>query len=283
MIKHISGLLFLFTSCFAFSQIPEDELRIVTAGGSITEIVYQLGFGDRVVGVDQSSTYPPEIKMVKSIGYWKQLNVEGVLSLKSTHFFTWKDAEPRIVLDQLERMKVQTILLDRVPSSPEQLFINIDRIASELGVADKGAELIQSIKSKLGVVSDKLAKQPKKPRVLFLFSVASGPAQVAGKNTVVDGIIQLSGGDNIATHQNYHTYGAEALIAANPDVIVLTTQALSSLGGLDNLGRVGGISQTNAWKNQRIIYLDQAILLGMGPRVAQAVEELYAGFYPQGG
>ena len=281
MIKHISGLLFLFTSCFAFSQIPADEMRIVTAGGSITEIIYQLGFGNRVVGVDQSSTYPPEIKTAKSIGYWKQLNVEGVLSLRPTHFFTWKDAEPRIVLDQLEKMKVQTILLDRVPSSPEQLFINIDRIAGVLGVADKGAELIQSIKSKLDVISDKLAKQPKKPKVLFLFSVASGPAQVAGKNTVVDGIIRLSGGDNIATHQNYQTYGAEAFIAANPEVIVLTTQALSSLGGLDNLGRVSGISQTNAWKNQRIIHLDQAILLGMGPRIAQAVEELYAGFYPQ--
>jgi iron complex transport system substrate-binding protein len=283
MIKRICSLLYLFVfACPLSAQSASGEnLRIVTAGGSITEVVYQLGFGDSVVGVDQSSTYPPEIKSVASIGYWKQLSVEGILSLKPTHVLTWQDAEPHFVLDQLAAMKVNVVALARVPSTPEQLFINIKRIAAELGVADKGVELAAAIQSKLNTVTDKVAQQQQRPKVLFLLSVASGPAQVAGKNTVADGIITLSGGNNVAKHQNYQTYGAEAFIAANPDVIVLTSQALQGLGGMEKLGQIAGIAQTNAWRNQRIVALDQAILLGMGPRIAEAAEGLYAGFYPQ--
>ena len=269
-------LLVVNSSAFAKSEVK----RIITAGGSITEVVYLLGAGDQVIAVDQSSTYPPEIKSMPSVGYWKQLNAEGILSLSPTHLITWSDAEPASVLKQVEAMNVNLVSLERLPSTPEQLFINIGRIAEVLNKTEKGQALIDRTKTRLDVVSAKLAEKQDKPKVLFLLSVASGPAQVAGKNTIADGIVTLAGGHNLATHQNYQTYGAEAFIASNPDIIVLTTQALESLGGIEKLGKVGGVSHTNAWKNQRIVHLDQAILLGMGPRVADAVEGLYQGFYP---
>nr|WP_244664997.1 hypothetical protein [Candidatus Symbiopectobacterium sp. 'North America'] len=82
----------------------------------------------------------------------------------------------------------------------------------------------------------------------------------------------------MATHPQYRPYGSESVIAADPNVIVVTSQSIA--GGLDTLAAVPGITHTRAWRQQRIVAIDQALVLGMGPRVAQAVQTLSAGFYP---
>ena len=87
----------------------------------------------------------------------------------------------------------------------------------------------------------------------------------------------LAGARNVAQHSQYKAYSAEALIAANPDVIVVTTQ----MGDISRLAAVAGLTHTAAWKNQQIIAVDQALILGMGPRVADAVEILHQQFWPR--
>ena len=88
----------------------------------------------------------------------------------------------------------------------------------------------------------------------------------------------LAGARNVAQHPQYRSYSAEALIAANPEVIIVTAQMVN--GDLNRLSAIAGITRTNAWKNQRIVVLDQALILGMGPRVADAVETLHRQFWP---
>ena len=88
----------------------------------------------------------------------------------------------------------------------------------------------------------------------------------------------LAGAQNVAQHSQYRSYSAEALIAANPEVIVVTSQMVE--GDINRLSTVAGITRTAAWKNQRIVTLDQALILGMGPRVADAVETLHRQFWP---
>lgn len=83
----------------------------------------------------------------------------------------------------------------------------------------------------------------------------------------------------MASHEQYKSYSAESLIAANPEVIVVTSQMVD--GGINRLRAVAGIAHTAAWKNQRIVTIDQALILGMGPRVADAVESLHQQFWPQ--
>ena len=113
---------------------------------------------------------------------------------------------------------------------------------------------------------------------MFILSAGGSAPQIAGKGSVADAIMTLAGAQNVATHAQYKSYSAESLIAANPEVIVVTSQMVD--GGLARLSAIAGITHTAAWKNQRIVAVDQALILGMGPRVADAVEALHQQFWP---
>lgn len=256
--------------------------RIVIAGGSLTEVVYALGAGDEVIAVDQTTSYPPQTGKLPQIGYWKQLSSEGILALKPTLFLTWSDAEPGHVLSQLPKLGVKVVALPRTPATVSQLSDNIRQVASVLHRQAQGDALVADIEKKLTTVKENVDRQPKKVNVLFLLSIESAEPQVAGKQSIADGIMALAGGVNVATHVQYKKYSGEGIISSNPDVIVVTEQSLNEADGLAKLGAIPGVQQTPAWKNRRIVAIDRAIILGMGPRVGEAVEHLYQKFYPPG-
>lgn len=271
MKKSLLGFLAL---CCAFSSAAAD--RLVVAGGSLTELVYAIGAGDRVVGVDETTTFPAQTAALPHIGYWKQLSSEGILSLRPDRFITWRDAGPGLVLEQLNTHKVRVLTLPRVPATVEQMYANIETLAAELGEQQKGDELVSSLRQRLDNIARRNA-QVKPVKALFILSAGGSAPQVAGQGSVADAILTLAGARNVAQHSQYKAYSSEALIAANPDVIVVTTQ----MGDISRLAAVAGIAHTAAWKNQRVIAVDQALILGMGPRVADAVESLHQQFWPR--
>ncbi|QPB79550.1 hemin ABC transporter substrate-binding protein [Proteus sp. GOKU] len=262
----------------------EDSDRWVIAGGSITELVYAIGAGNKVVGVDETTSYPEQTQALPHIGYWKQLSTEGILSLRPSTFVTWDDAEPKMVLRQLAQHNVKVISLPRTPATFELMLKNIRTLAISLDKQKEAEALIGSLQSRLAVINAKNSQIKQKVKVMFFLSPGGGIPQVAGKTSVADAILHLAGGENIATHENYRIYSAEAIIAANPELIVITTQSQKNqTGGLrasEGLASVPGVSMTQAWKNQRIIEIDQSLILGMGPRIVDAVELLHQQFYP---
>lgn len=129
----------LFTALLALSwtfSVTAAE-RIVVAGGSLTELIYAMGAGKRVVGVDETTSYPPETTKLPHIGYWKQLSSEGILSLRPDSVITWQDAGPQIVLDQLRAQKVNVVTLPRVPATLEQMYANIRQLAKRYRFLNK--------------------------------------------------------------------------------------------------------------------------------------------------
>lgn len=274
MIKKLAiGLLAL--TCALSTQAAE---RIVVAGGSLTELIYAMGAGQRVVGVDETTSYPPETAALPHIGYWKQLSSEGILSLRPSRFITWQDAGPQLVLEQLRSQKVDVVTLPRVPATVEQMYANIHALAKTLGVEDQGNALVDDIRQRLEKVAQSSASKPAPVKALFILSAGGSAPQVAGQGSVADAIMTLAGAQNVAQHPQYRSYSAEALIAANPQVIVVTSQMVE--GDINRLSTIAGITRTAAWKNKRIVILDQALILGMGPRVADAVEALHRQFWP---
>jgi len=271
--KWLIGLLALICALHA-----QADARLVVAGGSLTELIYALGVGNRVVGVDETTSFPPETASLPHIGYWKQLNSEGILSLHPDSVFTWQDAGPQIVIDQLRAQKVNVVTLPRVPSTVDQMYANIRELAQRLEVPEQGEALVKRIEQRLANVSQRAAAKGAPVKALFILSPGGGAPQVAGKGSVADGILTLAGAQNVATHAQYKAWSAESLIAANPEVIVVTTQMVN--GDLQRLSAIAGITHTRAWKNQRIVTVDQALILGMGPRVADAVDILHQQFWP---
>ena len=273
MKKLIIGLLSL--ACVFNAQSAD---RLVVAGGSLSELVYAMGVGNRVVGVDETTSYPPETAALPHIGYWKQLSSEGILSLHPDSFITWQDAGPQIVLDQLRAQKVNVVTLPRVPATVEQMYANIRELATTQHIPEQGEALVNRLQQRLERVQHSVAAKNAPVKAMFILSAGGSAPQVAGKGSVADAIMILAGAQNVATHEQYKSYSAESLIAANPEVIVVTSQMVD--GGLDRLSAIAGITHTAAWKNQRIVAVDQALILGMGPRVADAVEALHQQFWP---
>lgn len=155
----------LFTAVLALSwafSVTAAE-RIVVAGGSLTELIYAMGAGERVVGVDETTSYPPETAKLPHIGYWKQLSSEGILSLRPDSVITWQDAGPQIVLDQLRAQKVNVVTLPRVPATLEQMYANIRQLAKTLQVPEQGEALVTQINQRLERVQQNVAA--KKPRL----------------------------------------------------------------------------------------------------------------------
>ncbi|MEQ4906931.1 heme/hemin ABC transporter substrate-binding protein [Proteus vulgaris] len=278
----ILSLLLLPFSLTAKENIKND--RWVIAGGSIVELIYAMDAGNKVVGVDETTSYPEQTQVLPHIGYWKRLSVEGILSLRPSTFVTWDDAEPKMVLRQLAQHNVKVISLPRTPATFELMLQNIRTLAVSLDKQTQGDALIDSLQSRLAIINAKNNQIKQKVKVMFFLSPGGGIPQVAGKTSVADAILQLAGGENIATHENYRIYSAEAIIAADPELIVITTQSQKNQTGTirasEGLASVPGVSMTQAWKNQRIIEIDQSLILGMGPRIVDAVELLHQQFYP---
>lgn len=278
-LKKISLFLLIFSinSLINFSSANQ---RIVIAGGSLTEIVFALGVGDEVVGVDKTSSYPEKVKQLPQIGYWKLLNIEGVLSLKPTLFITLNDVEPDNVIEKVSESKVDVLALQRVPGTIELLYENITKIASKLNKQKEGELLINRIKTNLADIQTKIATHPQKTKVLSLMSMG-GTNSVAGKNTTIDALIAIAGGDNLAKHNSFKSYTAESIIAINPEVIILNKYSIDQLGGLDKINTIPGITETSAFKNNRITIIDDSYLFGIGPRVDEAAKLLFQSFYPE--
>ena len=273
MKKIAIGLLAL--ACAFSAQAAE---RIVVAGGSLTELIYAIGAGNRVVGVDETTSYPPQTQALPHIGYWKQLSSEGILSLRPDSFITWQDAGPQLVFDQLRAQKVNVVTLPRVPATVEQMYANIHALAKNLNAEPQGDALVNTLRQRLDAVAQSSASKPAPIKAMFILSAGGSAPQVAGKGSVADAIMTLAGAQNVAQHPQYRSYSAEARIAADPEVIIVTSQMVD--GDINRLSTIAGITRTAAWKNQRIVMLDPARILGMGPRVADAVETLPRQFWP---
>jgi iron complex transport system substrate-binding protein len=116
---------------------------------------------------------------------------------------------------------------------------------------------------------------PQSKKVLFIYARGAGTMMVAGQETPLDKIITLAGAKNAANgFKDFKPLTTEALVAANPDVILLFDSGLESVGGVNGLLKVPGIPQTTAGKQQKIIAMDGQFLSGFGPRVLEAVKEL---------
>ncbi|MWN31183.1 MULTISPECIES: heme/hemin ABC transporter substrate-binding protein [unclassified Gilliamella] len=273
------GLFLFIFALNSFNNSFANE-RIVIAGGALTEIVFALGAGDQIVGVDKTSSYPDSVKKLPQIGYWKLLNIEGILSLKPTLFITLSDVEPDNIISQVNQAKVDVLSLQRVPGTLDLLYTNIEKIADKLNKQTQGQQLINKIKTNITKIQEKTNNHPNKAKVLFLMSMG-GTNSVAGKNTTADALITIAGGENLAKHTSYKTYTAESLIAMNPEIIVLNKYSIEQLGGIEKLNTIAGITETSAFKNNRIITIDDSYLFGIGPRVDEVAQILYQHFYPK--
>jgi len=254
-------------------SVAEAAPRIVCLGGTLTEIVFALGAGDAVVGVDTSSTFPAATAAIPKVGYQRNVAAEGILALRPSLLLATSDAGPPAALQQLRDSGLKVEVLPS-PLSVAATKATITAVAHAIGRDDAAAPLLAAIDSDVGRLPAQ-ADGSTAPRVLFVYARGAGTLLVAGGETAADEMIRLAGARNAVTESNgFKPLTAESVIAAAPDVVLIPTQGLHSVGGSAGLLQLPGLALTPAARQQRIVALDDLYLLGFGPRVAQAALEL---------
>lgn len=257
-----------------------DVSRVVAAGGSVTEIVYALGAEASLVGCDASSLHPEAATKLPQVGYVRALSAEGVLSLRPSLVLTLPEAGPPAALAQL-RASGTPLLTIPSEATIEGVKRKIQAVAQALDRPAQGEELIRRLDADLAQTRDYLAGRSEKPRVMFIYARGQGAANVAGRDTAAAEMIRLAGGVNAFDFEGYKPLTAEAAVAAAPDVILLPSRGLESSGGVAGVLAMPGVRQTPAGRNQRIIAMDDLLLLGFGPRTGQGVLELARLLHPE--
>ncbi|MFA9441843.1 hemin ABC transporter substrate-binding protein [Uliginosibacterium sp. sgz301328] len=246
--------------------------RIIGLGGPVTEIVYALDAGDRMVGADASSIYPTAAAKLPKVGYYRAFSVEGVASLKPDLVLASDQSGPPQALEQLRRLGSKVVILPSAPTI-EALDQRIIGVAEALGDAARGKALVDRIHTELAAI-----KPPAQhPRVL-LVSSHTGKLEAAGDDTAAAAMLRIVGATNVlASQTGYKPFSAEAAAALRPDVIVTTTMSVAASGSIDAFLAQPGLAVTPAAKARRVIVMDDLLLLGFGPRLPEAVRQLEAG------
>ncbi len=267
-------------SAQAACTLPVKDGPIVSVGGDVTEIVYALGAGDRVVAVDITSRHPKQARDLPQVGYMRALSAEPILGLAPSLILAIADSGPPPVLDQL-RAAGACVVLAPDEHSPDGVIRKVATVAEAIGRAAEGTALAEKLKTDFAALRATLDSVGERPRVLFLFSVGEGAPMVGGRHSSADAIIELAGGRNaIEDFEDFKPVSSEGVIAARPDVLLVTELTLEKLGGVDGLLARTDVAQTPAGKARRVVAMESLLLLGFGPRTPQAIRDLAVALHP---
>lgn len=260
----------------ADDQAGEGE-RIVSLGGALTELVYALGLGERLVGVDSSSVWPEAARALPQVGYQRKVSAEGVIALAPSLVLHSDAAGPASALARLREAGI-TLAEFPDPRDVAGARARIEALAARLDRVEQGREMIAALDAELARLPTVADEQ--RPRVLFLYARGADTLLVAGRSTAAAAMIELAGGRNALELDDFRPLSAEAVLAAAPEVLLVTSRGLDSVGGSAGLLALPGIAQTPAGRNARILALDDLALLGFGPRTGTTLHELAAALHP---
>jgi iron complex transport system substrate-binding protein len=270
------GLLLLVLSV-VHGRADSPPGRVLALGGSVTEIVYALGQGDRLVARDTTSTYPPAAEALPDVGYVRALSPEGVLSVDPDLILAIEGSGPP---ETMEVLAAADIPLVTVPEGYDTAAIleKISIVAEALDVPQEGARLAAEVDAAL-TEAITAGQSDTPPRVLFILSMQGGRIMAAGSGTAAEGIMRLAGGVNaMQGFEGYSQVSDEAVLTADPDVILMMDR--SGEHAADNAEIIAhpALGQTRAAETGAIVRQPGLLMLGFGPRTPEAVEALSAAF-----
>ncbi|PBI78543.1 hemin ABC transporter substrate-binding protein [Ewingella americana] len=244
--------------------------KLISIGGDVTEIVYALGAGNEMVARDSTSLHPQAVLALPDVGYMRQLNTEGILSMHPSLVLSSELAEPSLVLQQLEQNGVKVV---RVPGTPSADTVpkKIEVIAAALNRQSEGDKLIATYRAQIAAIHHDALPV----KMLFVMSHGGMSSMAAGQNTAADAMITSVGAQNaMQGFSRYRPLSQEGVIASAPDIILLTSDGVKSLGGMDQVWKLPGVAMTPAGKNKRVLVLDDMSLLGFGLQTPAVMAQL---------
>ncbi len=255
------------------TPLPTQADRIISMAPNLTEILFALGLDDEIVGVTLGSDYPPATGKKPKVGTFWQPNIEAVIAAKPDLVITLGFDQQRNLAARLKRIGYNSLILNIEKVS--ELFEAIEIIGAATGKQREANELVSDITAKLNKLSALVSTNG---RVKVLWVVQREPLRVAGRDTFVNEMIELAGGENAIepTMHKYPPIGAEQVIACKPDVIIEP-----AMDQKDPVGQQAGALQywskfknVPAVTNKRIYVIAGDTVSRLGPRLYEGTETI---------
>lgn len=256
-----------------FDKVPE---KVISLAPSNTEILFELGAGDKIIGATEYDHYPEEAKKIERVADAMKFNAEKIISLKPDAVFAYTLGEEE-ALNSLEAAGIKVFVIQSA-NSFDDVYGDIEQIAAVMGVEKKGMEIAANIKKTIADVQEKVKNAKNKPKVYYEISPAPEIFTV-GRGTFQHEFFDKAHVDNIfGDLEGWPKISEEEVLKRNPDVMITTTNYIDD--PIKEMKGRKGWSGMKAVQEDQVHNLDADIMSRPGPRIGQAVELLAKTIYP---
>jgi iron complex transport system substrate-binding protein len=270
----IPTILLLISLTAESSDTGDKGVRVISVGGSVTEIIHHLGVSGDLIAIDTSSQYPSTLQHLPKVGYFRSLSAEGVLSLEPTLLVGAKGAGPKAVLNQVKDIGVTVKLFTQEKYDIQSWRSLVTEIGQYFDRTAQSSLLINSTLSQIGQLKKARVYPDNQLNVLSLLSVGQRGPMIAGKNTMPDFLFNMAGFRNLGESVNgYKPINNESLITNKIDMIFVPLHMIKAVGGKQGICNNAVIKL--ALRNQcNVVFMDGLLLMGMGARIDKALEQV---------
>lgn len=257
-------------------NVPDHPQRLISLAPSITEIVYALGLGDRLVGDTEYCDYPPEAKRKPHVGAILNPSLEQIVALKPDLVLGIAEANRRETAEQLERLGIP--LYGLTAHTMDDMLRSVDDLGGLLGREAEARALIERLQGRTQAVAERVKDRPR-PKVLFV--VWYQPLVTAGPHTFISDVIRRAGGDSITDDlgEEWPRLSLEEALHRDPDIILFPrSESFAPL--LGEFQKLPGWRDFRAVKNNRLYFIPDTIVRPC-PRLVDALEEVAGVLHPE--
>lgn len=203
-------------------SVPARPRRIVSFAPSITEIVYALEQGQRLVGATRYSNFPPDAARLPRVGSYVRLDIERIVALNPDLCIATRDGNPKAVIERLQSLKIPVYVVN--PHNLDTILETIREIGAILNAGDRAFTLTSTMADRIQKVRSRVGRVDCRPRVFFQIGIS--PIVSAGNGTFIHELIELAGGQNLARGKiAYPRFSREQVLTLSPDVIIITSMS----------------------------------------------------------
>lgn len=255
-------------------SIPAKVDRVVSLAPNLTEIVFAVGAGNRLVGRTSYCDYPPEAKAIPEVGDTIHPNLEPIIALKPQVVLVSTASQLEVFTQQLQGQNIAVFVTD--PHDLEGVFRSIEQIGEILGEKDRANQLVQKLRERTNAVAQAVKQ---KPPVRVFYQASGEPLYTAGRDSFVTDLMRRAGATSVTADVPgaWPKYSNESALAARPEAIILPTGG--SMGAA-NATVVEALRQSPAVLNGRVYKINDDHLARPGPRLVDGLEEMAHALHP---
>lgn len=257
--------------------VPAPPKRLIALAPNLTEILYALGLGDRVVGVTNHCNYPPEASLKPKVGSYIHLNVEQIINLSPDLVIGTVDGNERYVLDLLEQAHIKVFFVN--PRNVRQAIETISTLGLVCGLPERASRIAEALTLRVNRVVE-VVRDRTRPLVFLQINIQ--PIMSVNRNTVHHDLIRLAGGDNMTADEpvTYPRISLEAVIRKKPEVIIISSMERE---GRFEKARQDWLQWTSipAVQMGRVHLIDSDLIDRPSPRVVGGLEIMAKLLHPE--